>query len=327
MPNPGIPTYQELVLRLQEFWAKRGCVLEQPYDTEVGAGTMAPETFLRVLGPKPYKVAYVQPSRRPADGRYGDNPNRLYKHMQLQVILKPPPENVQQLYLDSLGAIGIDLGQHDIKFEEDNWEAPTLAAWGVGWQVMLDGLEITQFTYFQQCGGIDLDPISAELTYGLERITAFLEDVDSIYDIVWARDPETGREVTYRDVRYQDELQMSVYNFEKADIDSLWKHLELYERECTKLLRDFELILSDKAGQDARRRVVYRFPLLGAYDLCLKCSHLFNLLDARGAISVTERVGVIARIRQLAVGLAKAYLAQQSTPYAQPEKKQEVGAV
>jgi len=327
MPNPGIPTYQELVLRLQEFWAKRGCVLEQPYDTEVGAGTMAPETFLRVLGPKPYKVAYVQPSRRPADGRYGDNPNRLYKHMQLQVILKPPPENVQQLYLDSLGAIGIDLGQHDIKFEEDNWEAPTLAAWGVGWQVMLDGLEITQFTYFQQCGGIDLDPISAELTYGLERITAFLQDVDSIYDIVWARDPETGREVTYRDVRYQDELQMSVYNFEKADIDSLWKHLELYERECTKLLRDFELILSDKAGQDARRRVVYRFPLLGAYDLCLKCSHLFNLLDARGAISVTERVGVIARIRQLAVGLAKAYLAQQSTPYAQPEKKQEVGAV
>ena len=327
MPNPGVPTYQELVLRLQEFWAKRGCVLEQPYDTEVGAGTMAPETFLRVLGPKPYKVAYVQPSRRPADGRYGDNPNRLYKHMQLQVILKPPPENVQQLYLDSLGAIGIDLGQHDIKFEEDNWEAPTLAAWGVGWQVMLDGLEITQFTYFQQCGGIDLDPISAELTYGLERITAFLQDVDSIYDIVWARDPETGREVTYRDVRYQDELQMSVYNFEKADIDSLWKHLELYERECTKLLRDFELILSDKAGQDARRRVVYRFPLLGAYDLCLKCSHLFNLLDARGAISVTERVGVIARIRQLAVGLAKAYLAQQSTPYAQPEKKQEVGAV
>jgi len=327
MPNPGIPTYQELVLRLQEFWAKRGCVLEQPYDTEVGAGTMAPETFLRVLGPKPYKVAYVQPSRRPADGRYGDNPNRLYKHMQLQVILKPPPENVQQLYLDSLGAIGIDLGQHDIKFEEDNWEAPTLAAWGVGWQVMLDGLEITQFTYFQQCGGIDLDPISAELTYGLERITAFLQDVDSIYDIVWARDPETGREVTYRDVRYQDELQMSVYNFEKADIDSLWKHLELYERECTKLLRDFELILSDKAGQDARRRLVYRFPLLGAYDLCLKCSHLFNLLDARGAISVTERVGVIARIRQLAVGLAKAYLAQQSTPYAQTEKKQEVGAV
>jgi glycyl-tRNA synthetase alpha chain len=185
--NP--PTFQELILRLQSFWVERGCVLQQPYDVEVGAGTMAPETFLRVLGPQPYKVAYVQPSRRPADGRYGENPNRLYKHTQLQVILKPPPENVQELYLESLGAMGIDLRQHDIKFEEDNWEAPTLSAWGVGWQIMLDGLEVTQFTYFQQCGGIDLDPISAELTYGLERIAGFLQDVDSIYDIVWARDP------------------------------------------------------------------------------------------------------------------------------------------
>ena len=188
-------TFQELILRLQGFWAERGCVLQQPYDVEVGAGTMAPEAFLRVLGPQPYKVAYVQPSRRPADGRYGENPNRLFKHMQLQVILKPPPENVQELYLQSLTAIGIDLRQHDIKFEEDNWEAPTLSAWGVGWQVMLDGLEITQFTYFQQCGGIDLLPISAELTYGLERIAAFLQDVDSIYDIVWARDPDTGKPV------------------------------------------------------------------------------------------------------------------------------------
>ncbi len=185
-------TFQELILRLQAFWAERGCVLQQPYDVEVGAGTMAPETFLRVLGPKPYKVAYVQPSRRPADGRYGENPNRLFKHMQLQVILKPPPENMQELYLESLTAIGIDLRQHDIKFEEDNWEAPTLSAWGVGWQVMLDGLEITQFTYFQQCGGVDLFPICAELTYGLERIGAFLQDVDSIYDIVWARDPDSG---------------------------------------------------------------------------------------------------------------------------------------
>ena len=191
--NSNPLTFQELILRLQTFWAERGCVLQQPYDVEVGAGTMAPETFLRVLGPSPYKVAYVQPSRRPADGRYGENPNRLYKHTQLQVILKPPPENVQELYLESLGAMGIDLRQHDIKFEEDNWEAPTLSAWGVGWQVMLDGLEITQFTYFQQCGGVDLDPISAELTYGLERIAAFLQDVDSIYDIVWARDPETGQ--------------------------------------------------------------------------------------------------------------------------------------
>jgi glycyl-tRNA synthetase alpha chain len=317
MPNSNAPTYQELILRLQEFWAKRGCVLQQPYDVEVGAGTMAPETFLRVLGPRPYKVAYVQPSRRPADGRYGDNPNRLYKHMQLQVILKPPPENVQELYLESLGAIGIDLRKHDIKFEEDNWEAPTLAAWGVGWQVMLDGLEITQFTYFQQCGGIDLDPICAELTYGLERIAAFLQDVDSIYDIVWARDPETGREVTYRDVRYQEELQLSVYNFEAADVEKTWKHLEMYERECQSLIDKFNLISADKATSAA---ALTRFPLLGAYDLCLKCSHLFNLLDARGAISVTERVGVIARIRQLAVGLAKAYLAQQSPARSQKQR-------
>ena len=266
---------------------------------------MAPETFLRVLGPKPYKVAYVQPSRRPADGRYGENPNRLFKHTQLQVILKPPPENVQELYLESLAAIGIDLRQHDIKFEEDNWEAPTLSAWGVGWQVMLDGLEITQFTYFQQCGGLDLFPISAELTYGLERIAAFLQDVDSIYDIVWARDPETGLATTYGDVRLADELQFSVYNFETANVDSAWKHFSLYEEECKLLLADYKL------DQDARGRS--RFPLLGAYDLCLKCSHLFNILDARGAISVTERVGVIARVRALAVGIAKAWVDQQKS--------------
>src|SRR5271165_5890757 len=217
-------TFQELILRLQAFWAERGCVLQQPHDVEVGAGTMAPETFLRVLGPKPYKVAYVQPSRRPADGRYGENPNRLFKHMQLQVILKPPPENVQELYLESLGAIGIDLRQHDIKFEEDNWEAPTLSAWGVGWQVMLDGLEITQFTYFQQCGGVDLFPISVELTYGLERIGAFLQDVDS----------------TYGDVRLADELQFSVYNFDDADVNSAWKHFGLYEDECKSLLSNYK---------------------------------------------------------------------------------------
>jgi glycyl-tRNA synthetase alpha chain len=306
--NPSKPnslTFQELILRLEGFWAERGCVLQQPYDVEVGAGTMAPETFLRVLGPKPYKVAYVQPSRRPADGRYGENPNRLFKHMQLQVILKPPPENVQELYLDSLAAIGIDLRQHDIKFEEDNWEAPTLSAWGVGWQVMLDGLEITQFTYFQQCGGMDLFPISAELTYGLERIGAFLQDVDSIYDIVWARDPVTGHEVRYGDVRLADELQFSVYNFEAADVASAWKHFSLYEEECKLLLADYKL------DRDAREKS--RFPLLGAYDLCLKCSHLFNILDARGAISVTERVGVIARVRALAVGIAKAWVDQQTS--------------
>ena len=300
--NSNPLTFQELILRLQAFWAERGCVLQQPYDVEVGAGTMAPETFLRVLGPNPYKVAYVQPSRRPADGRYGENPNRLYKHTQLQVILKPPPENVQELYLESLGAMGIDLRLHDIKFEEDNWEAPTLSAWGVGWQVMLDGLEITQFTYFQQCGGVDLDPISAELTYGLERISAFLQDVDSIYDIVWARDPETGRTTTYGDVRLADELQFSVYNFELADVEKAWKHFELCEAECKSLLAQYAALSRESNKQ--------RFPILAAYDLCLKCSHLFNILDARGAISVTERVGVIARVRALAVGIAKAYVDQ-----------------
>jgi glycyl-tRNA synthetase alpha chain len=319
---PTAPTYQELILRLQNFWAERGCVLQQPYDTEVGAGTMSPETFLRALGPKPYKVAYVQPSRRPADGRYGDNPNRLYKHMQMQVILKPPPEDVQELYLSSLEALGIDLRKHDIKFEEDNWESPTLGAWGVGWQVMLDGLEITQFTYFQQCGGIDLDPICAELTYGLERIAAFLQDVDSIYDIVWARDPQTNQEVKYRDVRYQDELQMSVFNFERADVEKTWKHFELYESESQTLINQFNMLMAEKtATVDAKER----FPLLAAYELCLKCSHLFNLLDARGAISVTERVGVIARIRQLAVGLAKAYVVQQNVG-GEATKQQKGGA-
>ncbi len=300
-------TFQELLFELQRFWAARGCILQQPYDVEVGAGTMSPETFLRVLGPKPYSVAYAQPSRRPADGRYGENPNRLFKHTQLQVILKPPPVNVQELYLESLAAIGIDLKRHDIKFEEDNWESPTLGAWGIGWQVMLDGLEITQFTYFQQCGGIDLDPITAEITYGLERIAAFLQDVDSIYDIVWMRDAQTGRVVTYGEVRLAEELQFSVYNFEHADVEKLWKHLDLYESECQQLL-DNARALPEESDLTTRNRV----PVLAAFDLCLKCSHLFNLLDARGAISVTERVGVIARIRTLAVGVAKAYTAQQS---------------
>jgi len=316
-------TFQDLILQLQSFWAQHGCVLQQPYDVEVGAGTIAPETFLRVLGPQPFKVAYVQPSRRPADGRYGENPNRLFKHMQLQVILKPPPENVQKLYLESLGVMGIDLRQHDIKFEEDNWESPTLGAWGIGWQVMLDGLEITQFTYFQQCGGVDLDPISAELTYGLERIAAFLQDVDSIYDIVWARDPETGRAITYADVRLADELQFSIYNFELADVEKTWKHFELCESECNALIERYGVIkkdlslsrrLSQEPGTGAGSvREKKRFPLLAAYDLCLKCSHLFNILDARGAISVTERVGVIARVRALAVGIARIWVDQQSS--------------
>ena len=331
-PNPL--TFQELILRLQTFWAERGCVLQQPYDVEVGAGTMAPETFLRVLGPQPYKVAYVQPSRRPADGRYGENPNRLYKHMQLQVILKPPPENVQELYLESLGAMGIDLRQHDINFEEDNWESPTLGAWGIGWQVMLDGLEITQFTYFQQCGGVDLDPISAELTYGLERIAAFLQDVDSIYDIVWARDPETGRVTTYGDVRLADELQFSVYNFEAADVEKTWKHFELCEAECKGLLEQYAALVKGHTSRpvspkNGETRTGHpdkkRFPLLGAYDLCLKCSHLFNILDARGAISVTERVGVIARVRALAVGIAKVWVEQQRETPAESEEEEPAG--
>ena len=318
-------TFQDLILRLQTYWAKYGCVLQQPYDVEVGAGTMAPETFLRVLGPRPYRVGYVQPSRRPADGRYGENPNRLFKHMQYQVILKPPPANVQDLYLSSLEAIGIDLRKHDIKFEEDNWESPTLGAWGIGWQVMLEGLEITQFTYFQQCGGLDLDPISAELTYGLERIAAFLQDVDSIYDIIWVFGPD-GRPVKYGEIRLQDELQFSVYNFERADVEKAWRHLKLYEEECQALIDEYNALKDERrktkskggnsdehreANSEERLREQRRFPVLAAFDLCLKCSHLFNILDARGAISVTERVGVIARIRALAVGVAKAYVEQQ----------------
>jgi glycyl-tRNA synthetase alpha chain len=302
-------TFQELIFTLQKFWAEQGCILQQPYDVEMGAGTMSPETFLRVLGPKPYSVCYLQPSRRPADGRYGENPNRLFKHTQCQVILKPPPENVQGLYLQSLEAIGIDLRKHDLKFEEDNWESPTLGAWGIGWQVMLDGLEVTQFTYFQQCGGVDLDPISAELTYGLERLCAFLQDVDSVYDIIWARDPNNGKETTYKDVRLGEELQFSVYNFETADVEKTWEHLRFYELECKALIDGYAA--AKKAGR------VERYPVLAAFDLCLKCSHLFNLLDARGAISVTERVGIIARIRTLAVGVAKAYTDQQN-PVSEP---------
>jgi len=316
-------TFQELILTLQKFWAEQGAILQQPYDVEVGAGTMSPETFLRVLGPKPYKVAYLQPSRRPADGRYGDNPNRLFKHTQLQVILKPPPVDIQDLYLQSLQQIGIDLRKHDLKFEEDNWESPTLGAWGIGWQVMLDGLEITQFTYFQQCGGLDLDPVSVELTYGLERLCAFLQDVDSVYDIAWTRDAKTGHATTYRDVRQAEELQFSVYNFERADVEKTWEHLKLYEAECKTLIDEyFALRKKERVGAADIRRS----PVLAAFDLCLKCSHLFNILDARGAISVTERVGVIARIRALAVGIAKAYADQQSAELAAEQQSAAVKA-
>jgi glycyl-tRNA synthetase alpha chain len=285
-------SFQDTVFKLKRYWAERGAVIQEPYDLELGAGTMAPETFLRVLGPKPYKVAYVQPSRRPADGRYGENPNRLYKHQQLQVILKPAPDDMIDQYLGSLEAIGIDLKNHDIKFEEDNWESPTLGAWGIGWQVMLDGLEITQFTYFQQCGGIDLDLVPGEITYGLERIVAFLQNVESVYEIQWAPG------VDYAEVRLIEEEQFSVYNFEIANVDRLWRLFSEHEAECR------ELLARGAPGQP-------RFPLLPAYDQVLKCSHLFNLLDARGAISVTERVGIIGRVRRLAVGVAEAWMRQQ----------------
>jgi glycyl-tRNA synthetase alpha chain len=287
--------FQDLILKLSHFWAKQGCVLQQPYDVEVGAGTMHPETFLRVLGPAPYRVAYVQPSRRPADGRHGENPNRLYKHTQMQVILKPAPADVQYLYLQSLGAIGINLKEHDIRFEEDNWESPTLGAWGIGWQVLLDGLEITQFTYFQQSGGIDLDPISVELTYGLERIAAFLQGVESVYDLLWSADK------TYGEIRLMEEQQFSEYSFDRSDAPAIRAEFELHEKQAKELVEGF-------AGMEGKERA--RYPLLAAYDHCLKCSHLFNLLDARGVISTTERAALMARVRTVACRTAAAYLEQ-----------------
>jgi glycyl-tRNA synthetase alpha chain len=289
-------TFQDLILKLEEYWMRRDCILQQPYDIEVGAGTMHPETFLRVLGPDPYRVVYVQPSRRPTDGRYGENPNRLYKHTQLQVILKPSPENIQDLYLESLAAVGINLKEHDIKFEEDNWESPTLGAWGIGWQVMLDGLEITQFTYFQQCGGVDLDPISVEITYGLDRIAAYLQGVDDVYDVRWSNS------MTYGQVRLAEEQQFSAYSFDYADAVSTRKQFDLVEAEAARLLVEFGKL---------KEKTVKRFPVLQIYDLCLKCSHLFNVLDARGAISVTERAGMIGRVRKLATQVARAWLDQQ----------------
>ena len=275
-------TFQEIIHGLLEYWMDYGCIIQQPYDVEVGAGTMHPETFFRVLGSQPYKVAYVQPSRRPADGRYGENPNRVYRHYQLQVILKPFPEDVQEIYLESLRKIGIPLEEHDLRFEEDNWEAPTLGAWGIGWQVLLDGMEITQFTYFQQSGGLDLMPIPAEITYGLERIATFITDTSSVFDLPW------NEELTYGRVKQHEEYEFSKYNFEVADTDLLFQLFELYEGECYRCL--------DAAC------------ILPAYDYCLKCSHTFNLLDSRGAISVTQRVGIIARVRSLAVKIAKHYV-------------------
>jgi glycyl-tRNA synthetase alpha chain len=281
-------TLQDLILALSRFWTERGVLLHQPYDLEVGAGTMHPETFLRVLGPRPWRVVYVQPSRRPADGRYGKNPNRLYKHLQLQLILKPSPPDIQHLYLKSLEACGIEPRLHDIRFEEDNWESPTLGAWGIGWQVLLDGLEITQFTYFQQAGGMELAPISAEITYGLERFDMFLQDVDDVYDLEWAPG------VTYREARHRDEVEGSRYGFELANVD-------LYRREFEDYLREAERLLEKQV-------------ILPAYEFCLKCSHAFNILDARGAVSVSERTAHILKVRDLACRVARAYVEAETNP-------------
>ena len=278
-------TFQELVLALQNFWAKKNCIIQQPYDIEVGAGTFNPATFLRCLGPEPWNVAYVEPSRRPTDGRYGENPNRLQHYYQFQVIMKPSPLDIQVLYLDSLKSLGIDPLDHDIRFVEDDWESPTLGAWGLGWEVWLDGMEITQFTYFQQAGGIDLKPVSVEITYGIERIAMYLQQRDNVYDLEWT----TG--VSYGDVHHQGEVEFSKYNFEASDPDMLFNLFAVYEKESLSVI-DQGLVLP-------------------AYDYCLKCSHTFNLLDARGAISVTERTGYIARVRNLARRVAEAYLAQR----------------
>ncbi|MCC7417644.1 MAG: glycine--tRNA ligase subunit alpha [Acidobacteria bacterium] len=293
-------TFQSLILKLSEFWASRGCALQQPLDLEVGAGTMHPETFLRVLGPAHWSVAYVQPSRRPADGRFGENPNRLFKHHQFQVILKPAPDDVQQLYLDSLEACGIHPRQHDIRFEEDNWESPTLGAWGIGWQVMFDGQEISQFTYFQQAGGLELAPISAELTYGLERIAMALQRVDSVYDLEWA----SG--VTYGDIRLREEVEQSRYAFGEIDLPAGEFgrfHRDLFERYYT------------LAGALLRSGLVWP-----ALEYCLKCSHLFNILDASNSIGVTERTAYILRVRELAVGVARAYVGPSPDGATEPER-------
>ena len=296
--NIGL-NFQDLILRLSQFWARQDCVLQQPYDVEVGAGTMHPETFLRVLGPEPYRVAFVQPSRRPADGRYGENPNRALQAF----AISSDPEALAGGYpgrlLEKSGRHRHRFGVHDIRFEEDNWESPTLGAWGIGWQVLLDGLEITQFTYFQQSGGIDLDPISVELTYGLERICAFLQGVDSVYDLRWSADK------TYGQIRLAEEQQLSVYSFDKSDAAAIRAEFDLHEKQAKVLLEGF----AAAKGEDA-----YAIRLLAAYDHCLKCSHLFNLLDARGVISTTERAALMARVRGAACKTAAAYLDQIGGP-------------
>lgn len=275
-------TFQQIILTLQKFWSSRGCVLEQPYDVEKGAGTMNPATFLRTIGPEPWNVAYVEPSRRPDDGRYGDNPNRLFQHHQFQVIMKPSPDNIQETYLESLKELGINPEEHDIRFVEDNWESPTLGAWGIGWEVWLDGMEITQFTYFQQIGGIDTHPVSVEITYGLERIAMYIQQKDNVYDLVWTDG------VTYGDIWHENEYEQSVYSYELSDHDMLFKLFDMYEADATRII---------KLGY-----------VLPAYDYVLKSSHTFNLLDAAGAISLSERTEYIARVRKLSRMCAKAYL-------------------
>jgi glycyl-tRNA synthetase alpha chain len=283
--KPEILTFQELILRLQQFWASQGCVVLQPLDMEVGAGTFHPATFLRAVGPENWNAAYVQPSRRPTDGRYGENPNRLQHYYQFQVVMKPSPANFQELYLESLAALGVDSAIHDIRFVEDNWESPTLGAWGLGWEVWLNGMEVTQFTYFQQAGGLECYPVTGEITYGIERIAMYLQGVDSIYDLVWADGP-AGR-VTYGDVFHQNEVEMSRYNFEEADVDYLFGAFDHCEGEAM--------------------RLVEKGLPLPAYEMVMKASHTFNLLDARHAISVTERQRFILRVRTLARAVAQAY--------------------
>ena len=278
-------TFQEIILTLQEFWSKQGCILAQPYDVEIGAGTMNPSTFLRVLGPEPWHVAYVEPSRRPADGRYGENPNRLFQHHQFQVIMKPSPDNIQELYLQSLAKLGINEKEHDIRFVEDNWESPTLGAWGLGWEVWLDGMEITQFTYFQQVGSVDVKPVASEITYGLERIAMYIQEKENVYDIDW------NGTYTYGDVFHQNEFEQSTYNFELADTALLFDLFDKYEKEAVRVIE-----------------LGYVHP---AYDYVLKCSHTFNLLDSRGAISVSERTAFISRVRNLARLCAQCYLKQR----------------
>ncbi len=287
--NSKVTTFQGLILALQTYWAEQGCVLLQPLDLEVGAGTFHPATFLRAIGPEPWNAAYVQPSRRPTDGRFGDNPNRLQHYYQFQVMLKPSPDNIQELYLGSLQMLGFDLLEHDIRFVEDNWESPTLGAWGLGWEVWLNGMEVTQFTYFQQVGGLECRPVTGEITYGLERLAMYLQGVNSVYDLIWTETPNGV--VTYGDVFHQNEVEMSAFNFDHANVDFLFHAFLIYEQECQKL------ILEDLP--------------LPAYEMVLKASHTFNLLDARHAISVTERQRYILRVRNLAKSVAEAYYAKR----------------